>query len=109
MTKDLIIIFLGVWVALVPFLGFPNNLDTIIFVFSGLSIVALTLLLRSELTHLLTGDHRDFNRRGDSFIENGIQSANKKKKVALSAQGRNIVVNHNEEASDTEGGKTENL
>ncbi len=107
MTKDLIIIILGVWVALVPFLGFPNDWDIAIFVFSGLAIVVLTLLLRRELTHLLTDDRHGFSRRGDSFIESGIHSANKEK-VTSSMRGRNIVVNHNEETSDTEGDKTEN-
>ncbi|HEY4502290.1 MAG TPA: hypothetical protein VJH21_00470 [Candidatus Paceibacterota bacterium] len=49
MTKDLMVIALGVWVAIVPFLGFPNQWDTIIFIISGLFIVALVLLLRRDL------------------------------------------------------------
>ena len=49
MTKDLMVIALGVWVAVVPFLGFPNRWDTIIFAVSGILIITLMLLLRRDL------------------------------------------------------------
>ncbi len=39
MTKDVLLILLGGFTAFLPFLGFPNSWDTIIFVILGMSVV----------------------------------------------------------------------
>lgn len=42
MHKQLVIFFLGVWVALLPLLGFPGSWKTFFFVVSGLAIAVLS-------------------------------------------------------------------
>jgi len=54
MSKDLIIIFLGAWVVLVPFLGFPSKWDTVIFVVSGLLIISLMFMLRKDFVRQIS-------------------------------------------------------
>ena len=44
MTKNTAVIFLGVLVAVLPALGFPSWVRTIVFVFSGLGIAVLAYL-----------------------------------------------------------------
>lgn len=46
MTKDILIMALGAWVALVPFLGFPNTWDMWILAVSGILIIALGVVVR---------------------------------------------------------------
>ena len=46
MTLDTLIMLAGAFVALLPFLGFPNSWDTILFFVAGLFIVALGILVR---------------------------------------------------------------
>ncbi len=70
MAKDLIIIVLGALVALVPFLGFPNRWDTVIFVVSGISIVVLMFMLRRDiLNHAANGVTQ---RHEDAFAESDV-------------------------------------
>ena len=48
MTKDVIIMALGAWVLVLPFLGFPSRFDTLLFVLSGLLIITMGVLVRRE-------------------------------------------------------------
>ena len=48
MTKDLVIIVLGIFVAVLPFLGFPSSWDRIILVVTGFSISLLMYVLRRD-------------------------------------------------------------
>jgi hypothetical protein len=48
MGKELLIITLGIFVTILPFLGFPSSWDTALFVISGISIAALGTLIRRE-------------------------------------------------------------
>lgn len=48
MGKDVLIMFFGSVVLLLPFLGFPNSWDTILFVLAGASTIALGILVRRE-------------------------------------------------------------
>ncbi len=45
MSKESTLIFLGIFVIIVPFLGFPDQIRTIFFVGSGLLISFLSLLI----------------------------------------------------------------
>ena len=45
MSKESTLIFLGIFVIIVPFLGFPDQMRTIFFVASGLLISFLSLLI----------------------------------------------------------------
>ncbi len=46
MTKDVLLILLGGFTAFLPFLGFPNSWDTIIFVILGMSVVFVGIAVR---------------------------------------------------------------
>jgi hypothetical protein len=45
MNKEKILIILGVWVAVLPYLGFPYSLKNILFSITGLGIIYLSYLL----------------------------------------------------------------
>lgn len=72
MKKDLALIALGVWIAAIPFLGFPGAWKTAIFVLSGLAVVFLTILWRHELLH----SHRAIatEKSNGVYVENGFVS-----------------------------------
>jgi hypothetical protein len=46
MTLDTLIMMFGALVAILPFLGFPNSWDTVMFVILGACIVALGIVVR---------------------------------------------------------------
>lgn len=46
MTLDALIMLAGSLVALLPFLGFPNSWDTVMFFFLGIFVVALGIVVR---------------------------------------------------------------
>lgn len=46
MTKDVLLMLLGGFTAFLPFLGFPNSWDTVIFVILGMSVVFVGIAVR---------------------------------------------------------------
>lgn len=70
MSKDLLIIALGAWVALLPFLGFPNRWDTWILVASGALIILLMFLLRRDLVRYIEKIKGRDEGRAEAFVEN---------------------------------------
>ncbi len=46
MTLDAVIMLTGAFVAVLPFLGFPNSWDTVFFFLAGVLIVALGIIVR---------------------------------------------------------------
>jgi uncharacterized membrane protein YuzA (DUF378 family) len=71
MTKDLIIVLLGVWVALEAFLGIPAKWDTIIYAVLGISIVILMLLLRRDFVRYIERlKMRQAEKEEGVFVEN---------------------------------------
>ena len=46
MTLDSLIMLCGVFVAILPFLGFPNSWDSVIFAILGVLVVALGIVVR---------------------------------------------------------------
>ncbi len=51
MTLDALIMLAGAFVAVLPFLGFPNSWDTVLFFLAGISVIALGIILRRRETH----------------------------------------------------------
>lgn len=49
MRKERTLFFIGIWVVLLPFLGFPNSIRQWLFVISGLAILYLAYLFRQEV------------------------------------------------------------
>ncbi len=68
MSKDIAIILLGFWVAVLPFLGFPNSWDRIMYVVSGIGVVLLMVLLRREIVSYL--DTVMKKKAADVYMEN---------------------------------------
>lgn len=48
MRKERTLFFIGIWVGVLPFLGFPNSWRKVFFVVTGLAIVYLAYLFRQE-------------------------------------------------------------
>lgn len=48
MRKERTLFFIGIWVGLLPFLGFPNSWRKIFFILTGLALVYLSYLFRQE-------------------------------------------------------------
>ena len=46
MTLDTLIMLSGAFVAVLPFLGFPNNWDSVFFFFAGVIVISLGIALR---------------------------------------------------------------
>lgn len=63
MTIDALIMFVGAFVAILPFLGFPIKWDSILMVIAGIVIITLGIILRRR------GTMRAAARRANSFVE----------------------------------------
>ena len=53
MTIDTLIMFAGAIVVAVPFLGFPNSWDSVIYVLAGALIIALGIVVRRRGKNLV--------------------------------------------------------
>ena len=65
MAKNNLIIILGVIIALLPFLGFPQDLKTVLFVFFGLLISLLAYRLGRKITSI--DNKQDYFKNNSSF------------------------------------------
>jgi hypothetical protein len=66
MSKIKIIFILGIWVAILSYLGFPYSLKNILFFITGLGIMYLCYLLYRDLK---VGETKE--KTFDNFSENG--------------------------------------
>ncbi len=66
MRKERTLLIIGVWVAILPFLGFYENWRKILFVLTGICIVYLAYLFYTEARIRLNKD----NDKIKSFIDN---------------------------------------
>ena len=48
MRKERTLLFIGIWVGILPYLGFPNSWRTVFFVITGLSLVYLAYLFYQQ-------------------------------------------------------------
>lgn len=64
MTLDSLIMFCGTLVAILPFLGFPNTWDTVIFAVLGAVIITLGIVVRRR------APRRSLSERDALFVEN---------------------------------------
>ena len=56
MSKQQVLMIVGVWVAVLPFLGFPTSWDTFFAVVSGIVVVGLAYSLRQKTRPLAGSD-----------------------------------------------------
>lgn len=66
MRKEMAVMMLGVWVALLPFLGIPRRWDNAILLITGALIVMFGFILRKQALDRA----RYQSRRADTFAEN---------------------------------------
>ncbi|MEK7509873.1 MAG: hypothetical protein AAB605_04125 [Patescibacteria group bacterium] len=71
MTLDALIMGLGVFVAVLPFLGFPIKWDTILMVVVGFIIVVLGIIVRRRGL----GRRASQPRSGGSYVESSSSAA----------------------------------
>jgi hypothetical protein len=73
MVKISTIFALGIFIALIPFLGFPNNstlpVKNILYIVCGISVTILAILIRRELEQVIKHLHTDVVKT-DTFTEN---------------------------------------
>jgi len=75
MSKVKIIFVLGIWIAILPYLGFPYSLKNILFFVTGLGIVYLCYLLYKDLKVRETkGKTFDNFSENSNFNENETES-----------------------------------
>lgn len=71
MYKIRILLILGVWITVLPYLGFPYAWKDVLFTLSGLALVYVSYLLYQESRERKTENkHSDNFRENDDFIEN---------------------------------------
>lgn len=71
MTLDALIMLAGGFVAVLPFLGFPNSWDTILFFLAGVCIIGLGIAVRRRLPAGQAGTGSKSTRgNGEAFVEN---------------------------------------
>ena len=51
MTLDALIMFAGAFVAVLPFLGFPNSWNAVFFTLAGIFIIGLGIAVRRRESH----------------------------------------------------------
>lgn len=71
MRKERTLFFIGIWVGILPFLGFPNSWRKILFIITGLALIYLSYLFRQEAKARLEALKLNSNEQTmDSFIDN---------------------------------------
>ena len=70
MSNRRIIFILGVWVAILPFLGFPASWKQVLFVLSGLTLIGFSYYIEES-------KHRPKKEASDVFTDNGHEIAQK--------------------------------
>ncbi|MBI2612495.1 hypothetical protein HYW59_01630 [Candidatus Kaiserbacteria bacterium] len=69
MTLDALIILAGAFVAVLPFLGFPNSWDTVLLFLAGVCTIGLGIAVRRRLPAGKAGSESQ-TRKSDTFVEN---------------------------------------
>lgn len=71
MRKERTLFFIGIWVGILPFLGFPNSWRKILFIITGIALIYLSYLFRQEAKARLEALKLNSNEQTmDSFIDN---------------------------------------
>lgn len=67
MRKARILLFLGIWVTILPYLGFPYSWKETLFTLSGLGLIYVSYLLYNDYKIKENSKKKVF----DNFVENG--------------------------------------
>ncbi|MFA6226868.1 MAG: hypothetical protein WC631_00065 [Candidatus Paceibacterota bacterium] len=80
MIKISSIFILGIIIAIVPFTGFPKTVKDFTYIFGGLIVTGLSLLIRRELHEVLRSLHND-HIKTDTFSQNSPDQKSSEDKI----------------------------
>lgn len=66
MTKAKILLILGIWVAILPYLGFPNFIKNLLFLITGLSIIYVSIVIYNQNKHNKKKDFENFSENEEN-------------------------------------------
>jgi hypothetical protein len=69
MVKISTIFSLGIFIAVIPFTGFPFSVKNFLYIISGLLVTVLSLLIRKELEEVVKHSYTEIVKT-DTFSEN---------------------------------------
>jgi TRAP-type C4-dicarboxylate transport system permease small subunit len=72
MSKHLVIFLLGVFIATLPFLGFPSSWDKVFLIISGAVISFAAILIRYDLRRLRKPNNQDKLSFSPAFVDSAI-------------------------------------
>jgi FtsH-binding integral membrane protein len=58
MTKQRLLFFIGIWVAVLPFLGFPSSIRKVFFLMTGLGIILLSYFMYIQVKAIKEMDEK---------------------------------------------------
>jgi hypothetical protein len=70
MKKERTLFFIGLWVALLPYLGFPTSFRKILFVITGLVIIYFSYMLRKASKEEAQNLQKEDNSKMNTFVDN---------------------------------------
>ena len=76
MRKTWILLFLGIWVAVLPFLGFPSSWKDFLFTLTGLGLICFSYMLYKDYKTEKKEKSFDNFRENSDFDENKNSSLN---------------------------------
>lgn len=72
MSKEMLVIALGVWTVVVTQLGIPSSWKMLLFVATGVAIAAVGFLLRGEAIGRRPKNTKDARVSGSSYVESSL-------------------------------------
>ncbi len=70
MKKERTLFFIGLWVAILPYLGFPTSFRKILFVITGLVIIYFSYMLRKKAKEEAQVMQKEDNSKMNTFVDN---------------------------------------
>ena len=96
MTIDALIMLLGAIVAVLPFLGFPENWDTVFFFLAGVFIIALGIVVRRRLPQQKNTLTSSGMKSGKAFVESAPARPDMPAPAELGGEARSAAPPHEE-------------
>lgn len=66
MRKERTLFIIGIWIGVLPFLGFPNNWRSVLFIITGIMLIYLAYLFRLEAKARIS----KVDTRAKTFVDN---------------------------------------
>jgi FtsH-binding integral membrane protein len=79
MTKQRLLFFIGIWVAVLPFLGFPSSIRKVFFLMTGIGIILISYFMYIQTKAIKEMDEKG----GGIFVKEEEKSAASREKDLL--------------------------